>query len=109
MELHLTCIPLLKEMLYSITVAELLATTFLSLLVLSSIQNRPLVKAPFAGYRSWLEPTFLVRLRFLTNARDILTSGYQKVRNQLCKGKRYLTVSSTRMGFSTSEESMVIP
>lgn len=79
MELHLTYISLLKEILYSITVAQLLATTFLSLVVVSSIQNRPSVKAPFAGYRSWLEPTFLVRLRFLTNARDILTSGYEKV------------------------------
>jgi hypothetical protein len=37
------------------------------------------VKAPFAGYRSALEPSFLVRLRFSRGALPIINEGFQKV------------------------------
>lgn len=36
--------------------------------------------APYSGYRTWFEPTWLVRLRFLRNAQEIISEGYQKVR-----------------------------
>ncbi len=37
------------------------------------------VKAPFVGYRSILEPAFLVRLRFAKGALPQITEGYRKV------------------------------
>ena len=37
------------------------------------------VKAPFVGYRSILEPTSLVRLRFSKGALPQITEGYRKV------------------------------
>ena len=37
------------------------------------------VKAPFAGYRSALEPAFLVRLRFSGGALPMINEGFQKV------------------------------
>jgi Flp pilus assembly pilin Flp len=37
------------------------------------------VKAPFAGYRSALEPSFFVRLRFSRGALPMINEGYQKV------------------------------
>lgn len=70
---------LLTNALSSITVTELLTLGFGILLVFSSYLNRASVNAPFVGYRSWFEPTFLLRLRFLTNAKGILTSGYENV------------------------------
>jgi hypothetical protein len=36
--------------------------------------------SPFAGFRSKLEPAFLVRLRFSWGARDMIHEGYEKVR-----------------------------
>ncbi|KAK5637323.1 hypothetical protein RRF57_013035 [Xylaria bambusicola] len=39
------------------------------------------VKAPFVGYRSWLEPGWLVRLRFIRGSRPIIREGYSKVFN----------------------------
>lgn len=36
-------------------------------------------KAPYVGYRSFLEPTFLVRLRFFQGAQEIVSDGYRKV------------------------------
>lgn len=37
------------------------------------------VKAPIVGRRSWLEPIFLLRYRFLQNASSILAQGYSQV------------------------------
>ena len=36
-------------------------------------------QASFVGYRSFWEPTLLLRLRFCTQALPILTAGYEKV------------------------------
>lgn len=37
-------------------------------------------KAPVVGYRSWLEPGWLVGLRFARASAPMLREGYQKVR-----------------------------
>jgi hypothetical protein len=34
---------------------------------------------PYIGYKSWWEPTFWLRLRFVLGAVDILRDGYYKV------------------------------
>lgn len=58
-------------------VALLLATSWL---FLSLSRTRPKVtNAVYHGYRSWLEPTFLVQARYIISARKIITSGYRKV------------------------------
>ncbi|PVI03032.1 putative cytochrome P450 [Periconia macrospinosa] len=60
-----------------------------SLAILRSLQKQfgpPL--PPFVGYRSWLEPTFLVRLKFLFNAKDILTAGYSKYKGTAFRIRR---------------------
>lgn len=36
-------------------------------------------KAPIVGYRSWIEPTFVLRHRFFVEARQIMADGYSKV------------------------------
>ncbi|KAF2026975.1 putative cytochrome P450 monooxygenase [Setomelanomma holmii] len=57
---------------------EALAIALLFELFTSYIRKPAAIKAPVVGHRSWLEPTFLVRLRFLTGAQDILTRAYRK-------------------------------
>ncbi|KAF2191565.1 cytochrome P450 [Zopfia rhizophila CBS 207.26] len=59
--------------------------------ILSSLlQKRPKVlNAPFHGYRSWLEPTFFVQTRYVTSARKIITSGYQKYKDKPFVVRRY--------------------
>lgn len=53
----------------------------LSLYLTSVIKSSFLgVKAPFVGYRSWLEPGWLVRMRFIRGSRPIIRQGYSKVR-----------------------------
>lgn len=37
------------------------------------------VKVPFVGYRSFLEPTWLVRLHFVIGGRAIIQTGYERV------------------------------
>lgn len=37
------------------------------------------IKVPFVGYRSFLEPTWFVRLRFVWAGGSIINEGYQKV------------------------------
>ncbi|KAF2820880.1 cytochrome P450 [Ophiobolus disseminans] len=54
---------------------------FLCYLTWLSSATTPVVKGPVAGYRSFLEPTFLVRLRFVFNAVGIMNSGYHKFKN----------------------------
>lgn len=44
-----------------------------------SSATAPVVKGPVAGCRSWLEPTALLRLRFVFNAVKIMNDGYYKV------------------------------
>lgn len=61
------------------------------------IKRRPgVTNAVYHGYRSWLEPTFLVQARYIISARNIITSGYQKVRiSSLLNGLR-LTLEQYR-------------
>jgi hypothetical protein len=35
--------------------------------------------APYHGYRWWFEPTWLLQARYVLGARNIISSGYQKV------------------------------
>jgi len=79
MELFTSATSSLTNILYDITATKLLTLGFGILLAVSFYLNRASVNAPFVGYRSWFEPTFLVRLRFLTNAKSILSNGYEKV------------------------------
>ncbi|KAF4429603.1 ent-kaurene oxidase, partial [Fusarium austroafricanum] len=41
------------------------------------------VNAPFVGYRSFLEPTWLVRLRFVWRGRSIVSEGYEKFKSSI--------------------------
>jgi hypothetical protein len=70
---------LVPKSIHDITIPQLLALAFGALIAFSSYLNRVSVDAPIVGYRSWLEPTFLVRLRFLFDAKGILTRGYYQV------------------------------
>lgn len=46
-------------------------------------QQHPRVPgAQVHGYSSWFEPSFLLKIRFVTQAYDIIDSGYKKVRLQ---------------------------
>ena len=46
-------------------------------------QQHPRVPgAKVHGYSSWFEPTFLLKIRFVTQAYNIIDSGYKKVRLQ---------------------------
>lgn len=40
------------------------------------------VKAPFVGHRSWLEPSWLVRMRYMTQSASMIQEGYNKVRQK---------------------------
>lgn len=44
-----------------------------------SAASAPVVKGPVAGYRSFLDPTFLLRIRFIFSAVGIMNNGYHKV------------------------------
>lgn len=57
-------------------IAALLVLTACTWLYLPTFDG---VSAPFAGYRSPLEPGFLVRTRFATGAPSIISEGYAKV------------------------------
>lgn len=49
--------------------------------IVSCIHPPKLVtNAQYIGYRSWFEPTWLLRLRWSWDARRILTLGYERVR-----------------------------
>ena len=45
-------------------------------------------QAPFVGYRSFWEPTFIVRLRFVTGAWPIIMEGYSRYKNGIFKIRR---------------------
>lgn len=57
----------------------LLFVLFIILVTRMIIPTFDEVKAPFVGYRSILEPTFLVRLRFSKGALPQIADGYHKV------------------------------
>ena len=54
--------------------------------LLASIFDK--IKAPYVGFRSIVEPVWLVRLRFAKGALPIINDGFQKVRSLLFKFKR---------------------
>lgn len=59
----------------------LLASLVAALVILSAYHfssGKPF-PAPYVGYRSWLEPTLLVRLRSVLSLRDMINEGYSKV------------------------------
>jgi hypothetical protein len=64
---------------YHVTV--LVCSGLLSLLYLINVLRAYLfsVKAPVVGYKSILEPAWLVRLRFIRGSRSIIKEGYQQV------------------------------
>ena len=41
------------------------------------------VDAPVVGYRSFFEPTWLVRLRFVLGGRAMIQTGYERVSNNI--------------------------
>lgn len=68
------------HVLFTLSTSKILIfLALITLMVSSTLNSRRKIDAPYVGYRSWFEPTFLVRLRFLTNARSIIGDGYQKV------------------------------
>ncbi|KAM4055523.1 cytochrome p450 [Hirsutella rhossiliensis] len=46
------------------------------------------VKVPFAGYRSYWEPTWLVRLRFVRDGPSIIRQGYHQFKDSLFQVRR---------------------
>lgn len=59
------------------------------------------VKAPYAGYRSAWEPTFLLRMRFIAGARPIIMDGYNKVRLFLDLSRTSLMIYSSKTACSS--------
>lgn len=59
----------------------LLASLVAAFVVLSAyhLSSRKPFPAPYVGYRSWLEPTFLVRIRSVLCLREMINEGYSKV------------------------------
>jgi hypothetical protein len=70
---------LLIHIIFSSTVTELCIFASILLGLFYTIHSQPRVKAPYVGYRSWLEPTFLLRVRGLTSCKSIVAAGYEKV------------------------------
>ncbi|KAF2875654.1 putative cytochrome P450 [Massariosphaeria phaeospora] len=64
-----------------ISFTHILAASLFALYVCSSLRSYFGAKAPFAGYRSWFEPTFWLRIRFLSDPAPILNDGYRKNKN----------------------------
>lgn len=58
------------------------ATGVVLYLILNAWLNQPklVTNARYAGYRSWFEPTLLLRLRWSWDAKRIMTEGYKQVR-----------------------------
>jgi hypothetical protein len=61
----------------SLTLAFAVLATVVYLFI--RLRNTHDFKAPFVGYRSFWEPTFILRLRFVQGARPIVMEGYRKV------------------------------
>ncbi|KAH7389952.1 cytochrome P450 [Pyrenochaeta sp. MPI-SDFR-AT-0127] len=82
----------------------ILLSTFIVLacLLFNLLSSRkPQVKAPVVGYRSSLEPTWLVRLRFVRGSQSILKDGYYKFKSSMFIihriGTEVLVLSNTRI------------
>ncbi|OCL14250.1 putative cytochrome P450 [Glonium stellatum] len=61
------------------TIVAVALSIFISLI----ISNVNKIKAPYIGYRSFLEPTFWLRLRFMFEARVMVEDGYRKFRDSM--------------------------
>jgi hypothetical protein len=59
--------------------APIIGIVIISYLLSFFIYRTENFKAPIVGRRSWLEPIFLLRYRFLQNASSILAQGYSQV------------------------------
>lgn len=59
----------------NLIVAALLSTFLLSYILSGGAR----VKAPYAGYKGFWEPTYLLRIRYMWSGRRIIDEGYQKV------------------------------
>jgi hypothetical protein len=68
-----------KDLSASLNLLKLLLCFAFAIASLLFLRGGRGIKAPYAGYRSWFEPTFLVRARFFANAQSIISSGYKKV------------------------------
>lgn len=68
-----------KSLITELTYPQWLLFAILAISVSSFLKNRPRVKAPYVGYRSWFEPTFLVQMRYFANAKSLITEGFKKV------------------------------
>lgn len=109
---HLTLASVISSVGLKGVLLPLAGTALLVFLLLPLFQSPARVDAPIVGYRSLLEPTLLLRLRFLFGARDIIREGYAKV-NMTVVGrpaKNYLELTcftnySTKMPSSMFEGS----
>lgn len=95
----------------SFTTTDLYILTSLLFGAFYLLHSRPRAKAPYVGYRSWLEPTFFVRIHCLTSCKSIIAAGYKKVGpyDTHCERRDLIHDNSTRTRFSISEEWMAIP
>jgi hypothetical protein len=67
----------LEALSYANIAAILCTVCWLSTILL---QKKPgLANAPVHGYRSMFEPSLLLRARFITGARDVIMTGYERV------------------------------
>jgi hypothetical protein len=68
-----------KDILANTTPIQLLFSIIFVIAIFLFLEDGRVIDAPYAGYRSWFEPTFLVRARFFRNAQSVISSGYNKV------------------------------
>ena len=59
----------------------LLLSGLAALWVIGSIRGSSAIKAPIIGYKSWLEPTWFLALRFSFTSKETVYEGYTKVIN----------------------------
>lgn len=62
------------------TTAGIVVVLTLIITTLARKQHKNISNVPVHGYTSILEPTILLQSRFVTGAKGIVASGYQKVR-----------------------------
>ncbi|QUC21856.1 uncharacterized protein UV8b_06097 [Ustilaginoidea virens] len=55
---------------------------------IGALRSKPSVEAPYAGYRTFWEPTWLVRLRFVWAAPTIIHQGYSQFKDSLFQIRR---------------------
>lgn len=77
------------------------STVVLTIFAFGLYSNSKQPRAPIVGYRSLLEPTFVLRARFFLGAGKIVTDGYSKVEQLvLSKMNTLLMFSSSKMACS---------